>query len=991
MLKYNLQILILFCIQVCSGSNTTTMAIGSSGCIRLPLTPTTSTIFMQYENTTVCYRYENLYTKIPASWNRTFSCNGSESLFELCINDVTFSDSGYFALLRKLIPASVLASVTLLIEGPPTVNKMDDIFVIEGSNMLLNCSFTQGHPKATTIYWIRPIISPMTFQTGVTLNLTNIKRSMSGIFICVAENVLSTGKGYSNNSVSINVQYPPSVNNMTGTDIVEGHPLSITCRANPGNPNFTTLFWTKVDDQGLIQNGSTLRISNIQRSSSGTYVCTAENIYYNGKKGIHSQSMFVNVLYKPEVTITTASPYMVIEGRLATLECSLKFANPNTSITWRWFRKDKVNNVLHNQTTLMINDIQRNKSGQYGCTATNTAGTSNVTTIDVVVLYAPTVLNLDQQNVEEGKNLSVTCQATPGIPNSTTIYWTYADNKGFKQDGSTLRLPNIQRKSSGTYICTAENNYNERDKGIHNQTMVVNVQYKPLIQEKPRTVVNESQKVTLSRDIVSNPLSNVYWYSGSELLSTQLSVNTSSFTINKTSCTDTKNFTIVASNTIEGNISASVELIVNCKPQSDNNITLGVTDTTGIEFSVTIIAHPKPQYELEFENETEINRLTDMIAMNALNNFSIHFNQTSVEKSHYGVYRLRVYNSYGETFIYVNVVPQRKPVLPNDIEIFCEKTSAKVQWISSFNGGDPQKFSVYALDGQFRKSMSENISDKGENKIHIAFLQNLQPSTRYEFYVSAQNSHGLSSSNKTSCITLAVSNDKLAVIVGVAAAGGITLAIGVIVAFLFLRRFRAQEKHAGQSQRLHQDDESDDTNVDGLKENSLYVSAGPRDDEKTEVAVYAAVAKKIPQSDNNSNLYADVKKSGRQETNKGTMSSEAKPKKGLFKKDEKAKHKRGKKPKNRPGEADVYENSEDIAMSTNVDNVYSNAAQKGQNKQKERGYKNKDGLLYVEVNFDGKQGQDNPIIHGEDEKTDYATVEFPMPSALHKASGSEEL
>lgn len=46
--------------------------------------------------------------------------------------------------------------------------------------------------------------------------------------------------------------------------------------------------------------------------------------------------------------------------------------------------------------------------------------------------------------------------------------------------------------------------------------------------------------------------------------------------------------------------------------------------------------------------------------------------------------------------------------------------------------------------------------------------------------------------------------------------------------------------------------------------------------------MYAAVAKKIPQSDNNSNLYADVKKSGRQQTNKGTMSSEAKPKKGTI-------------------------------------------------------------------------------------------------------------
>lgn len=35
----------------------------------------------------------------------------------------------------------------------------------------------------------------------------------------------------------------------------------------------------------------------------------------------------------------------------------------------------------------------------------------------------------------------------------------------------------------------------------------------------------------------------------------------------------------------------------------------------------------------------------------------------------------------------------------------------------------------------------------------------------------------------------------------------------------------------------------------------------------------------------------------------------------------------------------VYENSEDIAMSTNVDYLYSNAGQKGLNKQEERGYK----------------------------------------------------
>lgn len=62
----------------------------------------------------------------------------------------------------------------------------------------------------------------------------------------------------------------------------------------------------------------------------------------------------------------------------------------------------------------------------------------------------------------------------------------------------------------------------------------------------------------------------------------------------------------------------------------------------------------------------------------------------------------------------------------------------------------------------------------------------------------------------------------------------------------------------------------------------MYVSAGPRDDEKPEVVVYAEVEKKVPQMDNSSNLYADVKKSGRQDTRKGPMSFEVKPKKGTF-------------------------------------------------------------------------------------------------------------
>lgn len=92
--------------------------------------------------------------------------------------------------------------------------------------------------------------------------------------------------------------------------------------------------------------------------------------------------------------------------------------------------------------------------------------------------------------------------------------------------------------------------------------------------------------------------------------------------------------------------------------------------------------------------------------------------------------------------------------MPERVEIVCEVTHARVQWISSFNGGDPQLFTVIALNGQQRESRSDNISDKGENVIHSTFVQNLQPSTTYVFYVIAQNSHGLSSSENVSCTTL---------------------------------------------------------------------------------------------------------------------------------------------------------------------------------------------------------------------------------------------
>lgn len=85
------------------------------------------------------------------------------------------------------------------------------------------------------------------------------------------------------------------------------------------------------------------------------------------------------------------------------------------------------------------------------------------------------------------------------------------------------------------------------------------------IERRSLQVVNESEKFTITRYIVSNPLSDASWYNGTQLLKTQTTVKTASYTIENTMCTDTKNYTLVASNGIGNTVTATVELIVNCK------------------------------------------------------------------------------------------------------------------------------------------------------------------------------------------------------------------------------------------------------------------------------------------------------------------------------------------------------------------------------------------------------------------------------------------
>lgn len=92
----------------------------------------------------------------------------------------------------------------------------------------------------------------------------------------------------------------------------------------------------------------------------------------------------------------------------------------------------------------------------------------------------------------------------------------------------------------------------------------------------------------------------------------------------------------------------------------NTNITIGVTCTTEIEFSTTIIAYPEPLYELQYENGTRNTQMMSYITKNAVNNFTAHFSQIVTDQSTFGIYYLRMDNMIGESTVIVNVIEKSK-------------------------------------------------------------------------------------------------------------------------------------------------------------------------------------------------------------------------------------------------------------------------------------------------------------------------------------------
>ncbi|XP_067052599.1 uncharacterized protein [Acropora muricata] len=266
---------------------------------------------------------------------------------------------------QKGEPGKSLSEPSLL--QPPV-----ETIVNETQTAILKCT-VDGNPTPKISWFKQNSLLPVgrhVVEPSGALIVRDVKPGDDGVYSCKAENLL----GSVNASAKLTVQFGPqlflSANRMLAQ---ENENVTITCNAT-GQP-LPQITWSKFvgtlpKSRTYVSNG-VIRIRQVKKTDSGTYICEADNIM-GLKQGVIQLLVFHRLKFEvsPPQEVT---PYV---GSTVSFSCVAK-SDLKPVITWKKDTKSRVlvdSNILPNGT-LVLQNIQKSHQGTYTCIATNALAT----------------------------------------------------------------------------------------------------------------------------------------------------------------------------------------------------------------------------------------------------------------------------------------------------------------------------------------------------------------------------------------------------------------------------------------------------------------------------------------------------------------------------------------------------------------------------------------------------------------------------------------
>ncbi|GBM46999.1 Titin [Araneus ventricosus] len=397
----------------------------------------------------------------------------------LIIEQVTKSDEGIYQCmatnsvgqsLKKIVSINVFAHPKLQPFNFPTD-------VIVGQKASAACTAISGDPPLE-FRWLKDgkdISSGghVTIRTLVDVSvlvIESVDASSTGNYTCQ----LRTPVGSDSYTAPMEVKESSKwMNSIQDQDLKAGSNVTVLCKAE-GLPipqvtwkkkiDSESEFTSAVEEQQQRPGSSELLLFNTKPENIGYYVCEANN---NVGKPI-TRSIHINVLGVDSLKILPFSFPTSVFGKRAIATCA---TSTEEKVDFKWVKngKDitKHNNVkirsFPDLSTLVIDPLTEDDSGNYTCIVTSRGITSSyTTTLDVLVPPTWKVMPNDQDTIS-GENVIIHCHGS-GQP-QPVVEWhrTTSANSDFipvshpvKSNGSLI-LNNISKEDEGMYRCNISN------------------------------------------------------------------------------------------------------------------------------------------------------------------------------------------------------------------------------------------------------------------------------------------------------------------------------------------------------------------------------------------------------------------------------------------------------------------------------------------------------------------------------------------------------
>ncbi|XP_068130618.1 sialoadhesin isoform X2 [Hyperolius riggenbachi] len=344
----------------------------------------------------------------------------------------------------------------------------------QGDSVTLSCQTNGSNPAISRYTWYKDgnQIASQPF-----LSFHSISKEDHGEYQCEAENAI----GKTSSDIARLIVFSARAIVSPYADVKEGEPVTLTCEVLGVRPEEVHYSWWK--NNIWIKEGSvrSLMFHEITSSDSGYYYCKVQNDLGSDT----SPPITLNVIYPPRSPSLTSFLETQL-GDMAQVRCTVD-SNPFSDLTLYKNGIAIASTTSHgapnqrlqvtsakNYLNLAIQEVKILDKGTYSCLAKNAIGNSSAS-IQLTVELARVVVS-PSADVEEGKEVRLTCAATRSSEEGSGYSWFKNDNRLMEDpEGNSLTFLRVSPQDAGSYYCRVHN----KQGGSTSPPVTLHVLYSP--------------------------------------------------------------------------------------------------------------------------------------------------------------------------------------------------------------------------------------------------------------------------------------------------------------------------------------------------------------------------------------------------------------------------------------------------------------------------------------------------------------------------------